>query len=209
MLEIAQDRIMLVASREGPRLKREAQLTAWAMTMQRAAGADLGYFQAVAIDEAARSLGVHPDVLRASTEYGDATYLLAQASLAALPDLALSIQGKPKNDAAILGASIGAYAAGSALVTKFCSLRVEVDRNAEVVGIADKQALDRLVKSAEARALRDISAAHGAGLEASLPTFYYLVAGQYAAGDSDERLEALQCYWQASLYARIGQLLVG
>ncbi|MBM3476274.1 MAG: hypothetical protein FJX75_23625 [Armatimonadetes bacterium] len=207
ILEIAQDRVRLVASRDGPKLQREAQLTAWASTMERAAGADLGYFRAVAIDEAARSVGVHPDLLRASIEYGDATYLLAQASLAALPDLAVSIQGKPRNDAAILGASVGAYAAGSALVTKFCSLQVEVNRNGEVVGIADPQALERLVKSAEARAVRDIAAAQAAGLEASLPTFYYLIAGQYAGGDTDERLEALQCYWQASLYARVGRLL--
>jgi hypothetical protein len=207
LLEIARDRIALVASRDGPKLKLEAQLTAWATTMERAAGADLGYFEAVAIDEAARDVGVHPDLLRASTEYGDPTYLLAQASLTALSDVTPSIPDKPRADAAILGTSIGAYAAGSALVTKFCSLRVEANRDGEVTGIADPQALDRLVKSADARALRDIAAAHDAGLEASVPTFYYLVAGQYAGGDTDERLEALQCYWQASLYARIGCLL--
>jgi uncharacterized protein len=209
ILEIAQDRAMLVASRQGPRLASDAPLSAWAVTMQRAAEANLAYFQAVALDETARAVGVHPDVLRSTMEYGDPTYLLAQASLVALPDLEKHVEGKVKTDAAVLGTSVGAYAAASAIVSKFYSLRVQVNRDGEVVGVADTGALDRLVASASARALRDIAGARAVGLDASIPSFYYLIAGEYASGDTDERLEALQCYWQASLYARIGALLAG
>jgi hypothetical protein len=197
----------LVASREGPKPRSKAPLTAWATTMQRSATANLAYFQAVAIDETARSVGVHPDVLRSATEYGDLTYLMAQASLTALPDVTPHLQGPVKYDAAVLGASIGAYAAGSALVSKFCSLQVEVSQAGEVTGVGDRAALDRLLVAAEARARRDVAAARRAGLEATVPAFYYLIAGEYASGDTDERLEALQCYWQASLYARVGPLL--
>ncbi len=209
LLQIAKDRAMLLGSREGVKPRSGEALKAWAVTMERSAAANLAYFQAVAIDETARSVGVHPDVLRGSTEYGDLTYLMAQASLTALPDMAQYMTGTTRYETAELGTSIGAYAAGSALVSKFCSLRVEVSPAGEVTGVADAAALDRLLLAAEARARRDVAAARRAGLEATVPTFYYLIAGEYASGTTEERLEALQCYWQASLYARIGPLLAG
>lgn len=207
LLRIAEDRAVLVASQKGAAARSEAPLRAWATTMERSASANLGYFQAVAIDETARTVGVHPDVLRHATEYGDLTYLMAQASLAALPDMAQHVGGTARYEAAVLGASVGAYAAGSALVSKFCSLQVQVSPTGEVTGIADAAALDRLLAAAQARALRDVSAARNAGLEATVPSFYYLIAAEYAAGDTDERLEALQCYWHASLYARLAPML--
>jgi hypothetical protein len=46
-----------------------------------------------------------------------------------------------------------------------------------------------------------------AGLEATVPAFYYAVARWHAEGTVEQKLEALQAYWQASLYARLSVLL--
>jgi len=209
VLEIAQDRARLLASREGPRLRSEDALTAWATTMERAASASLGYFDAVALDETAKSVGVHSDLLHSTMEYSDPTYLMAQASLGALPSLQDRLQGKGATDAATLGASVGAYAAAEALVAQFYSLRVQISANGEIGEVTDTAALDRLLTSSASQARQDIGAARVQGLEASIPTYYYLVAAEYVSGGTEEQLEALQCYWQASLYARIGALMTG
>jgi hypothetical protein len=207
VLQIAEDRASLVGSRDGPRPRRDPAFSGWPVTMERAATSGLGYFDAVALDESARGMGVHPEVLRRAMEYGDLTYLIAESSLAALPELSAQMTRKRNGEAARLGASIGAYAAASALVARFYSLRVQIGPEGQVTGVSDPKALERMEAFAAGRAGRDIALARSRGLEAGVAAYYCQVAREYEAGSTADRLEALQYYWQAGLYARLAAVL--
>ncbi|MGQ9730581.1 MAG: S16 family serine protease [Candidatus Zipacnadales bacterium] len=206
-LEAAYDRVMLRGSAKGRPLGRDDPLNAWAVTIHRTASANLVYLKAGLIEETARRLGLHPNRLRKAMEYGDPTYLCAQTGMEALPTLQGCITGKEETDAAMLGTAVMAYAASAMLATKLYSLQAQVDEEAQTIGLSDVKALDRLLTSAATQARTDITVAQRMDLEATIPTFYYLVAQEYAKGNVEERLEALQYYWQASLYAKIATLL--
>lgn len=206
-LALAKDRLDLAAGpRAGQRLSAAA-VSAWAATMHQAASASLSYFEAVAVDDAARRWGVHPDDLRNSLGYQDLDYLLATTSLAAVPTVQAKVAPGGAGDLATLGTAVGGYAGASALVAKFYSLRVRFDEQLNIVGVEDMEGLRRMLRQSAARARANIAAARAGGLSAALPTFYYEVGRAYAEGGVSEQLDALQCYWQASLYARIGCLL--
>ena len=207
VLKIAEDRLRLTTaghSTQTAALDWDG-LTAWAQTLERAAEATLSYFEAVCLDESAREMGLHPDLLRESMACQDLTYLLARSSLQALPSL--KEEAGDRADVASLGASIGAYAAASALIAKFYSLRVQMNDQGDVVGVEDEAGLDRMLDLSGQKARAAIGAARARRTGATLPTYYYLVGRTYAQGDTLEKLEALQCYWQAGLSARIAVLL--
>lgn len=209
---IARDRLLLTVPR-GP-TARDTNLTwdrlpAWAETLERAAEANLSYFEAVCLDESARDLGLHPDVLRESMACQDLTYLMARSSLAALPSLRDGLAEARRADVATLGASMGAYAAASALIARFYSLRVQMDEQGNTVGVRDEAALDRMLDLAAGKARAAIASARSSGIEPVPPTYYYLVGRTYAEEDTLEKLEALQCFWYASLSARVAVLLSG
>jgi len=208
VLQIAEDRLRLtVAGQSGKTapVPDWDRLTAWAETLERAAEASLSYFEAVCLDDSAREMGLHPDLLRESMACRDLTYLLARSSLQALPSL--KEEAGDRADVAGLGASIGVYAAASALIAKFYSLRVQINDQGDVVGVEDEAGLDRMLALSDHSARAAIGAARARGAGPTLPTYYYLVGRTYAQGDTLEKLEALQCYWQAGLSARIAVLV--
>lgn len=211
LLPLAHDRAMLLGSRKGRPLSAPRRLTAWSTTMERAASANLGYFEDVVLGDKPQFLGLPPEVVQeaANNAYEDPTYLIAQASLVGLPDLEEALNQVQRYQTAVLGTSVGAYAAGAAVMTKFLTLSTKRDSSGHVVPVHNRAALDRLVNSARDGALRDIAAARAVGLEVSVPIFYYLAATEHILGDDDSKFEALRAYWQASLYARIGRMLAG
>lgn len=206
-LALAQERLELAAEPPSRQRFSPAPLSAWAATTHQAASASLSYFEAIAVDDAARRWGVHPDDLRNALGYQDLGYLLATTSLAAVPTIQARAGAGRAGDLATLGTAVGDYAAASALVAKFYSLRAKFDGQLNIVGVEDMEGLRRMVRQSAARARANIAAARALGLSAALPTFYYEVGRAYAEGSVSEQLDALQCYWQASLYARIGCLL--
>ncbi len=210
VLRIAEDRLLLAVAGH-PTTKRDNpswdRLPVWAETLERAAEANLAYFEAVCLDESARSLGLHPDVLRESMACQDLTYLLARSSLAALPSFREGLAEPERADVATLGASMGAYAAASTLIAKFYSLRVEIDERGNTTGVENEAALERMLDLSGRKARAAIQSARSRRIEPVLPTYYYLVGRTYAEGDTLEKLEALQCFWHASLSARVAVLL--
>jgi uncharacterized protein len=210
VLRIAKDRLRLAVAAPPAPARREPTrdgLSAWAETLERAAEANLSYFETVCLDESARDQGLHPDVVRDWMACQDLTYLLARSSLAALPSLRDGLGEPERRDAATLGTSIGVYTAASALIAKFYSLRVEMDAQGNTTGVENEAALERMLEFAGREARASIEAARSRRAEPVLPTYYYLVGRTYAQGDTLEELEALQCFWHASLSARIAVLL--
>ena len=203
--QIAEDRMLLLTG--GDQAQHPVEVGPWARTMERGATANLAYFEAVTLDDAARQQGIHPDTFRLMMEAQDLTYLMAQASMVALPDLEERLPYGHAPDLCALGASVGAYATASALVAKFYALGVRISEDGDLVGVRDEAALERMLTSSAARARSYVRLAEDAGVPTAVPAYYYLVAQRYADQGQLEKLEALQGYWQCSLYARLSVLI--
>jgi uncharacterized protein len=207
ILQIAEDRLGLAPRKRSRATVHADRVSAWAHTLERAAGASIAYFDAICLADSARQLSLHPDVLRDSMACQDLGYLLARSSLDALPSLQEELDNQGRADVATLGASIGAYATASALVAKFHSLRVQMDQQGNIVGVEDEAGLDRMLDLAARNARGAITEARKHGARGTVPIFYYAVGQSQAEGDTLGQLEALQYFWQASLSARLMTLV--
>ena len=207
VLQAARDRLRLITPGAESSGGLSTDAIAWAHTMERAASANLAYFRSVSIEEMAKAMGLSVEAVTATMGSRDLTFVLAQASMTALPDLQDALPPGDAGDVAALGTSIGVYAQTSALIAKAYSLKLIIDERGDIRGVEDTASLDRLVEIAASSARANIAAAREAGLKTTVPSFYYIAARTYSDGSVDEKVEALQAYWQASLYARVGTLV--
>lgn len=182
-----------------------AQVLQMAETLRRAADSNLALFDSIIVDEYARQLGLHPDVLKNMLMSKETGYLMAIASRQGISVLKDEVgQGQPEA-ALIFGQSQNVYALSASLLAKHYSLGAQVDQDLNVTSFQREKALGEMLDFADQRARELINAA---GEDSSIAALYYYELGRsLRQGDAQAQLDALGYYWQSAILAQAGGYL--
>lgn len=180
-------------------------LEGWAAILKRAAEANVQYFDALILEEAAAQYGVRTEVMKASFAANNLQYVTATfgASPAAQEYLDKIVGKGPALAYAQTGFAIASYVASSGLVTQYYSLGAQLDEDGQILGFRRERALAAGLDAAQDRARERIAALDQAGGNSSFPTLIYQMARAAREGDAQEKADALEQYWYSSLYARL------
>lgn len=185
-------------------------LNSWAGIFTRAAEANLTYFDAIVVDQAAQEAGVRMDVAKSYFEAQSLPYVVATfgASPGAQDYLEKNIGKGPGRSYAQLGFAVASYMSSSQLVAQYYSLGAKLDDSGAIVGFQRERALTSMLDAASERARERIAAAEKVGVDPSLPIILFQ-AGRASrdAGSADKKLAALDNYWKSSVYARLLTLM--
>lgn len=190
--------------------KVDAQaLDDWAGVFQRAAQANLTYFDSVVLDQAAQEAGIRTEEAKARFQAASFSYQIAQygASPAAQQYLDKTMGKGAATNYAHLGFAVASYLASSELVAEHYSLGAETDEDGNITGFERDRALGAMLDAASDRARERIAAVEKAGGDPSLAILAF--QGGHAARDGapSDKLDALRSYWTASTYARLLTLM--
>jgi hypothetical protein len=176
---------------------------------RRAAEANLNYFDSVVLGSVAQSRGMHPDVLKAAFAGKDVNYAFAQSSLGAMQLLKERAGGGITGSYATLGGALNSYVLSAGLIAKYYSLDAQLDKDMNVVDVANQRAMINMLDFAEKRSKELIGLASASGGEA-VPAVLNFDRGKVAReGSVDEKFNALNSYWTASLQSEIVAMLSG
>jgi hypothetical protein len=181
----------------------------WAGVFQRAAQANLSYFDAVVLDQAAQAAGIRTEQAKARFEAASFSYQIAQygASPAAQQYLDRTMGKGAATDYAHLGFAVASYLASSELVAEHYSLGAHTDDNGTVVGFDRDRALGAMLDAASDRARERIAAAAKQGNDPSLAILAFQAGHAARDGGPADKIDALQSFWAASTYARLLTLM--
>jgi hypothetical protein len=199
-----------VGSGSGTGKKVDAQaLDSWTGVFKRAAEANLSYFDAIVLDQAAQAAGVRMDIAKARFEANSFPYLMASygASPGAQTYLAKTIGKGSALSYAQLGLAVGSFLSSSDLVAEHYSLGAQIDSAGNVTGFARERALTSMLDAASDRARERIATVDKSGGDSSLSVVMFQAGRAAREGNADDKTTALQDFWDASTYARL-QLLM-
>jgi hypothetical protein len=176
---------------------------------RRAAEANLNYFESVVINSMAESRGMHPDVVKGAFASKDFNYSFANSSLLAMQLLKERAGGGLTGSYATLGGALNSYVLSAGLVAKYYSLDAQVDKDLNVVDVANQRAMINMLDFAEKRSKELIGLAVATGAE-PVPAVLNFDRGKVAReGAVDDKFNALNNYWTASLQSQIVAMLGG
>lgn len=181
----------------------------WAGVFQRAAQANLSYFDAVVLDQAAQEAGIRTEQAKARFEAASFSYQVAEygASPAAQQYLDKTIGKGAAANYAHLGFAVASYLASSELVAEHYSLGAQTDADGTITGFERDRALGAMLDAASDRARERIAAAAKAGIDPSLAIVAFQDGHASRDGDPSDKLGALRSFWTASTYARLLTLM--
>jgi uncharacterized protein len=212
MAKAADDSLSFNFGREKPSGQKidPQALQAWATVFKRAAEANLTYFDALVLDQAAQELGIRTETLKDEFAAKNITYVGAVfgASPGVQEYLEKTIGKGPALAYAQLGFALASYVASSELVTKYYALAAELDDDGNITGFGRERALSSLLDAAGQQSRERIAAVDKAGMDSSFPVFVFQMAQAAREGTTLEKADALSQYWYASLYARLMATLV-
>lgn len=187
----------------------EAKVKSMSELLRKAAEANINYFDAVVLDDVARNVGAHPDLVRAQFAGQDFDYMFAISTLNALP----AIQEKAGPGAAglyaTLGAALSSYTLSSTLISKYYSLGGQIDDNGNLVGVSNERAMIDMLDFAERHARENIALATSLGIEPVQPVVHYESGKIDREGSLEDKFGALQSFWTASMQGQILGTLSG
>jgi uncharacterized protein len=181
----------------------------WAGVFQRAAQANLSYFDAIVLDQAAQAAGIRTEEAKARFQAASFPYQIAQfgASPGAQQYLEKTMGKGVATNYAHLGFAVASYLSSSELVAEHYSLGAQTDDDGNITGFARDRALSAMLDAASDRARERIAAVSKAGGDPSLAILAYQGGHAAREGGPTEKLDALRSYWTASTYARLLTLM--
>ena len=139
----------------------------------------------------------------------DFGYRFATSSLMAMELLKERAGGGMTGSYATLGGALNSYVLSAGLVAKYYSLDAQLDKEMNVVDVGNQRAMINMLDFAEKRSKELIGLAVASGAE-PVPAVFNFDRGKVAReGDVEEKLNALNNYWTASLQSQIVAMLSG
>ncbi len=162
----------------------------------------LEYFDATILSQAAKDFGVHPDHFRAQFMGRDYAYALTYANHVASRTLG---QLSPY---ALLGSAASLFHDTSYIIAKYYGLQAETDEYGSIVAIRHERALMNMLDLGRQKALQAITEARQAGIEPTISIMAVEAAQYMREQDLEDRMAALQLYWNATFLAQTLTMLV-
>ncbi len=164
--------------------------------LQSGAAAGMEYFDANVLSPAAKQLGMHPDRFRWQFMSVDYHYALTHANAAA----SRVIGGM--SPYALLGSSAALFHDTGHLTAKYYGLGAETDDEGTIVAIQNERALVHMLELASRQALGAIAEAQRRGIEPTVSLMSYEIALYLREQTLDDKLIALQMFWNATFLAQ-------
>jgi hypothetical protein len=178
----------------------ETRAAAMAETLQRAAEANLAYFEST-LDDAAQSLGMDAGKLRGTVLDRDADYRNARYSLAGINYASERLGTGMPASLMQLGSSLNAYAYSAVLIAKYYSLDAKMDADFKITGFGNEQGLADMLTLADQHSSELLSLVEK---EEPLPAlFYYDNARTFREEAAQEKVLALFYFWEAAAEAQV------
>jgi tetratricopeptide (TPR) repeat protein len=177
---------------------------------QGAAAANIEYFNAVFIKEVAERAQKPPEAVAAALLERELSYRQAHFNLK-MPEsgkMGYAASGRPASLARLAGA-LSSFFASSSLVTRFYSIGLKFDAGGNIAGVERAEALESALAMAERKARENAAEALrrvGTIPEAARIAYQIGLVLQEKAG-YQERLEALEYFWRASVWCQVAAYL--
>lgn len=166
------------------------------------AHAGLEYFDANVLDGVALAYGVHPQIFRWQFMNADYGYAATYASM--LADLELG----EISPYALLGSAATLFYETGSLIAKYYNLDAQIDETGAVVAVNNEKALIHMLNLAMNQASAAIEEARAVGVEPVLSLMSLEIAQYLREQTLDDKLTALNLFWNASCLARTLVMLV-
>jgi hypothetical protein len=209
MVDQAEDALELGMGDGKAPLPKQEQVRSLAELFRRAAEANLNYFDNVVLTEFSQETGLHIDVVKNIFAYQDTTYLFAYAAARAMEPMKKRTRGDTATTYATLGGALNSYVSSSMLVARYYSLGLKRDKEGNVDGVENEQAMGHMLDFAEQRAQEIMGLAAAAGDQLVGPVLSYEAARADREGDIQAKLTALTGYWSAALHGQMIGILTG
>jgi hypothetical protein len=185
------------------------RLERFAEILRRAADANLTYFDAVVVDNMARSRGVHPGVVRQEFRTRDFDYTFALATVNVLAWLKDRVGAGEPASYATLGTALASYQFSSSVVAKYYSLGAQMDREGNIVSVSKSRAMTHMLDFSEKRSRELIALARKTGNEPALPILYHESGKIDREGKVADKFSGLQSFWTSSLESKLMAIFSG
>ncbi|MEM7013679.1 MAG: hypothetical protein AAF585_19585, partial [Verrucomicrobiota bacterium] len=211
LVEFSEDWVSL-ASSQGPEVTVTAEhCEALARAYASAGGSCLSYFDALITEPQAEAAGVTKAAMQQQMGMVEFMYPFA-VQLASYSEWAEGVyQAADPMETALfkLGAGSSAYIYGAAIVNKYYSLSGQLNEDGTVV-LGNKRVLGVMLDRARKRALEEAGAIQEKfGFIPESVKMNYQLAIALREGDDDDKLEALQLFWQCAYLCDIARALAG
>ena len=210
MNTVAKDELDMVDEEGKPMQADLARLGKLAAAYGAASGAALGYFDSLVTEELASSKNMSKAeaqnvIVQIEPSYG----LIFQASQIA--EWVGEGRDKPKPELNVLRLAAGAsaYIGSTSLTNKYYSLSASRNDQNEVV-LGNRKALTNQLDLAKNSARSAATAANEAvGFIPASARLSYQLANAQREGDDEEKLQALENYWQSAFYSNLAFTIIG
>jgi hypothetical protein len=212
-LELCEDALEITDKLDGPQLAKSEVIEYWSDKMSEATNANLKYFDALIINDAAKGQNVAKEMMQAAYIENESSYMLSLLSNNLIRNIKntndLKINDPLHKQAALLGASIFGYIYSSSIINNYYSLGATYDyENQTLKSITRRPALYSMLDNSTEIAKENISGAQNNSLKPHLSIFHYRNGRILHEGSIEEKLEALQEFWLASIYSKIASELI-
>ena len=208
-LQLAEDSIEMGMGYGSLPAPPEDRVRSMSELLRKAAEANLNYFDTVVLDDVARNVGAHPDLIRSQFAGSDFDYMFAISSLNALPTIQEKAGPGEAGLYATLGAALNSYTLSSTLVAKYYSLGAQIDEDGNLVGVSNEREMIDMLDFAERRSRETIAVATNLEIEPVQPVIYYEAGKIDREGSLDDKFSALKNFWTSSMQGQILATLSG
>ena len=173
-----------------------ARVSAMADLLRHAADANMSLFKSTIMDQIAKQYGVNVEAVHNSLMANDDDYSAAFLSRVGIQRLQKDVWQEPQKSYMTLGGSLNAWANSAVLVAKYYSLGATTDRDGNVTGFSRERSLVDMLSLSERRAEELTGVVPD---EKPVPALYYFEnARYYREGEQEDKLVALNYYWQSA-----------
>jgi len=194
------------APEEGADLKLDTgRLTKLAKAYGSAASAGIAYFESTVVQSAATSAGVALDQVQGFFQNQDMNYLLAPmlANVAGNAEMLTGGEEKPETAMIRLSAGVTAFIQSAGLINKYYSLGFKQQDDGTAV-LTQRRALSSQLDLAKRSALAAAGEAKKqVGFIPATARLAYEDANALREGNDEDKLDALNGYWQSAFWSRL------
>jgi hypothetical protein len=209
-LQLTEDLLDCMSLVHGRPIEDLNPLVSMARFYRRAAQANISVFDSLIVEPQAKAADQSLDDARGKIMQADENYALMHgAELAVIPDLEKYFGDGNNYVYANLGSGLFLHPRAAMLISKYYSMRVQTDDEANIVSVPRERTLEDWLTQADDQARRSISQLESHGLDVSLCTQMYQIANVRRHRSLEDKFHAMTSFLISHLHAQTLRHLAG
>ncbi|WP_146447450.1 hypothetical protein [Bythopirellula polymerisocia] len=207
---LAMDYLELANSYEGRPVTNDEGVVELARFYEHCAIASLTVVDEIEVKRVGSRYGLQQDSARAELMYRDVDYAAARlAATEVLPNLHNYFGTGPQYNYARLSATTMLHTWSAMLIAKYYSLGIETDEYYNIIGVRSEKTLTDWLEDSRGQANRAIGSLIDNGIDATTCLQLYSVARTSEGRGEEDRLDALEGYFNVNVTAQVLRRLAG